>query len=211
MRRRLLNRLLTRASAPGDTGLASQVLPSLARAVPRTPSGARLVRELHADDRWAARYLAARVIPRFVPDHLAADEAWHLLLRLADDDAAVVRQGAAFGLGELAIAESDARTLLERLLDDAARPRAQRRAALRSLTLLAVTPSTEDLAERLLRDAVLADEGLAPGAEVVVTRGIGPRDRERALEILRGWVASSEPILRRHGARGIERLREAPV
>jgi hypothetical protein len=98
--------------------------------------------------------------------------------------------------------------LLERLLGDPAAPRAQRRAALRSLVLLAVTPATAQVAERLLRDVALDDERLGPGAEAVVTRGVGTRDPARARAILGSWAASPELVLRRRGTRGLERLTE---
>jgi hypothetical protein len=202
--RALLNWSLTRASAAGGEAFAARGLTRLERAVPRTARGAALVRALCTDERWAARYLAARTVGRMAPDLIPVEEAWERLLTFADDAHRAVRDGAAFGIAELVAHAPEATEDLERLLGDAATPRAARRAALRSLVLLAVRPETAHAGARLLRLAALAGGGTARGVgAVILGRGIAARDPGRALGIARDWAASDEPELRAQAERAL--------
>lgn len=206
VRRLLLDRALTRASAPGGEGYAAAMLPRLERTVPRTPLGAALVRSLCTDERWAARYLAARALAGLAPAHVEPAEAWECLLALARDPLAAVRQGAAWGLGTLVIrAREQTAPWLERLLADPDAQRSERKAALRSLVVLALEPATSELAERLLRRTALAPDPLARGVWVLVSRGIGARDPQRAQAILDTWSASEQSALREQAARAQRR------
>jgi hypothetical protein len=201
MRRALLEHALDRACGPSGARFAA-ILPRLARTVPATPAGARLVRELCADPRWAARHLAGRSLPRLVPAAMPLDEAWERLIALAADEEALVREAAPHGLGELALASPEAAGRLERLIEDAGAPRLARRAAVRSL--IVVVPVDEQLAARLLRTAALAGDGAGRGVgAVVLGRGLGARDPGWARRLAEEWAASDEPVLREQARRAL--------
>ncbi len=203
MRRALLGWMLGRAAAPGGESFAV-MLPRLEGAVPRTPTGAQMARELCADDRWPARHLAGRVLGRFPADTLDPGEAWSRLLALAGDEHPVVREGVPFGLAELAAREPAVAERLEGLLTGAEAPRAARRAALRSLVTLVADPATRAAGERLLRVSALADAGINRGVgAVILGRGIAARDPELALRIAHEWANAPEPALRRQAARAL--------
>lgn len=182
------------------------MLPVLDRAVPRTRSGAEFARASCAERCWAARYLAARTIGRMVPDLVGVAEAWARLLELAADEVAAVREGAAFGVAEVVSRCPSEVAQLERLVVDTAAPPASRKAALRSLIPLATDPGTAELAERLLVAAARAGGWVAAGVgPVIVGRGIGRRDPERASKILAEWSASDDAVLREQAARALRR------
>jgi hypothetical protein len=203
MRHRLLEWALTRASQPESAQYAA-MLPRMERSVPRSPSGAELVLRLCDDERWAARFLAARALGRMVPDLVAADDAWRRLLALAADDAPVVREAVPVGMAAVVAREPAAGERLERLLFDTAAPWLARRAAVRSLVPLTLSPATEALGERLLRAVALADADISRGTgAVVLGRGIGARAPEHARRIAEEWAASGEEPLRRQAARAL--------
>jgi hypothetical protein len=204
MHRALLSWSLTRASAPGGEAFAARSLPRLQRAVPRTERGAALASALSTDERWAARYLAARVLARMAPDLVPADAAWERLVALARDDHRAVREGASYGFAELVVRVPPAAERLERLLTDGAADSTARRAALRSLVVLAVQPETAELGARLLRSTARGHERLARGVgAVILGRGIAARDPERAMQIVRDWLASGDPVLRAQAERAL--------
>jgi hypothetical protein len=204
MHRALLSWSLTRASAPGGEAFAARSLQRLQRAIPRTERGAALASELATDERWAARYLAARVLARMAPDLVPADAAWERLVALARDDRRAVREGASYGFAELVVRVPPAAEWLERLLTDGAADSTARRAALRSLVVLAVEPETAELGARLLGGAARGDERLARAVgAVILGRGIAARDPERAMQIIREWLASGDPVLRAQAERAL--------
>ena len=88
---------------------------------------------------------------------------------------------------------------LEQLLTDTRAHRAERRAALRSLVVLAVTPSTAGVAEHLLAGA--ARMGVPGVGALIIGRGVAQRDPDRAEGILRDWSSSPHPALREQAAR----------
>lgn len=203
---RLLRWVLRRASSPEHLGFAARILPRLDRAIPRTATGAEFVRLSSTDGHWAARYLAARSMGRMAPDLVEVEEAWSWLLELARDQVVAVREGVPFGLAELVQRCPTTATRLERLLLDAAAPPRERKAALRSLVILAVTPETAELAERLLPAAARAGGWVAAGVgPVIIGRGIGRRDPQRASKILAEWSASDDAVLREQAARALRR------
>lgn len=203
MGHRLLERMLTKASAPEGATYAA-MLPRLERTVTRTRSGADLVRRLCDDERWSARYLAGRTLGRMVPDLVETDEAWRRLLTLAIDDSPFVREAVPVGIASLVERDPSSGERLEQLLADPAAPRLERRAALRSLVPLTLSPATQALGERLLRAAALADAGINQGVgAILLGRGIGARDPEHARRIAAEWAASAETPLRRQAARAL--------
>lgn len=203
MKAPLTSWVLTRACEPGGTRFAA-MLPRLDRAVPCTRAGAERVRALCDDERWSARYVAGRALGRMAPEPIDAGEVWERLLRLAHDDSSFVREAVPFGIAALVERAPSAAQPLERLLTDAAAPRAERRAALRSLVLLAPAAATRDLGARLLRAAAMQDSGINCGVgAVILGRGIGARDPALARRIAQDWSESAEPALRRQGARAL--------
>jgi hypothetical protein len=206
MRHRLLERTLTKASEPQATKYAA-MLPHLERSVARTPSGAELVLRLCDDDRWAARFLAARVLGRMVPDLVEIDDAWRRLLALAVDDSPIVREAVPVGMAALVERDPSAGERLERLLLDAAAPRLARRAALRSLVPLTLSAATAALGERLLRAVAVEDGDISRGVgAVVLGRGIGAHAPEQARRIAAEWATGEEEPLRRQAARALRVL-----
>jgi len=203
---RLLKWVLRRASSPEHLGFAARILPRLGGAIPRTETGAEFVRLSCTAEDWAARYLAARSIAHMTPDLIATAEVWGRLLGLARDQVAAVREGVPFGIAEVVQRCPIAATRLECLLVDTAAPSQERKAALRSLVILAVAPGTAELAERLLHAAARAGGSVAAGVgPVIVGRGIGRRDPERAFKILTDWLASDDPVLREQASRAMRR------
>jgi hypothetical protein len=203
MNHRLLDWTLTKASEPTG-GKYAALLPRMERSVPRTRRGADLVRRLCEDERWAARFLAARALGRMVPDLVDVDNAWRLLLMLAVDDSPLVREAVPVGIASLVERQPSASERLERLLNDGTAPRLARRAGLRSLVPLTLGSGTHALGERLLRAAALAGPELHQGiGAVIVARGIGARDPEHARRIAAEWAASTEVPLRRQAARAL--------
>ncbi|HUR85478.1 MAG TPA: hypothetical protein VMY78_09045 [Solirubrobacteraceae bacterium] len=201
MKHRLLEWTLTKASGPDGDRYAA-MLPRMERSVPRTERGVELVRRLCEDERWAARYLAARAVGRMVPDLIEVDEAWRRLLAMAVDESPIVREAVPVGIAALVQREPSAGERLERLLDDGAAPRLARRAGLRSLVALTLSPGTRALGERLLRAAALAGPDAHHGVgAVILGRGIGARDPEHARRIAAEWAASPEAPLREQAAR----------
>ncbi len=207
MRRRLLDWALTRAGGPDGAAVAA-LLPQLERAVPATPGGAALVRELCEDPRWPARHLAGRVLGRMVPaGAMAPPEAWERLLVLAADPSPLVRESVPHGMAALVRAAPEAGALLEQLLEDAAAPIGRRRAAARSLVLLALDPETAEEAARLLSVAARAEGGVARGiGAVVLGRGIGRRDPVLARRIAETWRADGHPVLADQAGRALRQL-----
>lgn len=205
MRRAVLGWALDRAAREDEVGFATVALPRLERSIPPTRRGAELARGLADDDRWTARYLAGVSLARLVPRHLAVDDAWEVLMRLAGDEAASVRQAAAIGVGRLVLRCPEEVGRLEGLLRDPAADLGQRGAALRSLALLAADDATADDAERLLRETALSGDRLAPAVRPVITRGLGARDPERARAILERWAAGDDAALRAYAGRALER------
>jgi hypothetical protein len=205
MRRRMLRWALDRAEREENTAFAAVTLPRLERSIPATDKGAQLVRSLVDDERWTGRYVGALALPRFVPERVPAADAWALLLRLAADCSAIVRQGAAIGVGRLVIRAPSELDRLERLLVNPEAPLAERRAALRSLVVVAETEETVATAERLLRRTVLCQDRLAASVGTIVTRGLGARDPGRALMMLRDWAQSDNEALRECGRRALDR------
>jgi hypothetical protein len=133
---------------------------------------------------------------------MTLDEAWERLLALAADAEALVREAAPHGLGELLLRAPGAADRLERLVRDAGAPRLARRAAVRSL--IVVAPVEGELAARLLRSAALADGDASRGVgAVILGRGIGARDPEWARQLAHQWAASDEPVLREHARRAL--------
>ena len=210
MATRLLGRILRGASAPERTAFAARILPALERAVPRTPGGAAFVRSSCADESWASRYLAGRAIGRMVPDFIPADEAWARLLDLSGDKVTPVREAVPFGLAEVVRRAPKVEADLERLVADSAAPSSARKAALRSLVLLAVDPETAEFADRLLAVAARAGGSMAAGVgPVIIGRGISARDPRRAAEILDRWSASDDAVLQNQAS--LARRRVASV
>lgn len=203
MRHPLLEWTLTRASA-ADGAKYAAALPRMERSVARTASGAKLVLRLCEDERWAARYLAARRLGRLVPELVATDEAWRRLLVLAADHVPVVREAVPVGMAALVEREPVAGQRLERLLLDRSAPRLTRRAAVRALVPLTLCPTTEELGERLLRAVALADAEVSRGiGAVILGRGIGASDPEHARRIASAWAISDEEALHRQAARAL--------
>ena len=201
---RLLRRVLRRASSPEHAGFAARVLPVLDGAVPRSPSGAEFLHSSCTDEHWAARYLAARSLPRMVPDLIGFEETWALLLGLACDPVVAVREGVPFGLAGVVQRCPEAVAPLKRLIVDSTAASAERKAALRSLILLAVDPGTADVSEGLLRAAAHAGGWVTAGVgPVIIRRGIASRDPERATEILREWLDSGDPVLQEQATRAL--------
>jgi hypothetical protein len=203
---RLLRWVLRRASCPEHLGFAARILPRLEGAIPRTETGAEFVRSSCADPHWAARYVAARSIGRMAPDLLQPAEVWDRLLELAEDHVAAVREGVPFGLAEVVRRCPTTQGRLERLIVDTSAPARERKAALRSLVILAIGTETSECAERLLSAAARAGgRGAAGVGPVIIGRGIGRRDPERALRILAEWSAGDDPVLREQAARALRR------
>lgn len=203
MKRPLLEWMLTKASA-ADGAKYAAALPRMARSVTRTASGAALVLRLCEDDRWAARFLAARTLGRMAPELVGTDEAWRRLLVLAADDVPVVREAVPFGMAAIVEREPVAGQRLERLLLDRNAPRLTRRAAVRALVPLTLCPATEELGERLLRAVALADPQVSRGiGAVILGRGIGASAPEHARRIASAWATSDEEALQRQAARAL--------
>ncbi len=158
------------------------------------------VRGLAKHPAWQARWTAAQEAPRFLPP----EEAWELLLALAQDPERNVREGAAHGLGELLSRWPQGLPRYQALLADPEAPVAEKRAVLYgAVALWRRHPEQVERAVALLQTA-----GRQPPQDPFRTLGSHllavelARDHPEVAQRLQAeWRASDNEHLRYHGAR----------
>ena len=158
------------------------------------------VRGLAGHPTWQARWSAAQEASRLLPP----EEAWTLLLALAQDRERNVREGAAHGLGELLARWPQGLPRYQALLADPEAPVAQKRALLHAgVVLWRRHPQQVERAVALLQVA-----GQQPPQDPFRTLGSHllavelARDHpEVARRLQEEWQVSDNAHLRYHGAR----------
>jgi Lon-like ATP-dependent protease len=197
---------------------------ALARAeafVPRGEAGLALLHEFAGRPEWPARYLAARLLGERAAGagEAAQEDAWHVLLRLADDPERWVTEGAAWGLGALLRTaperwgprflaafpdpREDTQAVEARLPD--ASP-AQQRAL-----LFGVVPALRDgpeaarpvALELLDRAAGVSNSATRQLGALVVGRALAEAAPEAALGLVEAWAASGEQPRQWQAARAL--------